>query len=161
MYPKPTWWYKKCFVTPKRCQYTLDFKSVTFYNVEINRGIFVWSFLVECADRLQNNNYSWLSTWFSKKDHFVIHVFKHEFPTYKNLYRLVKCINRLYIQLLIAKCCRAAPRPGHGRGATRCVETRVKKYLEVNSIHKFSLLLGLATMLLVCEKYIVFHSFKH
>lgn len=68
--------------------------------------LFEVSNLVECADRLQNNNYSWFSTWFSKKDHFIIHVFKHEFPTYKNLYRLVKCINRLYIQLLIAKCCR-------------------------------------------------------
>lgn len=50
----------------------------------------------------KNNNYSWFSTWFSKKDHFIIHVFQTWVLTYKNLYRLVKCINRLYIQLLIA-----------------------------------------------------------
>lgn len=121
MYPKPTWWYKKCSITPKRC---LHFGFQIHLHFIMWKSIveFLLSFLlVECADRLQNNNYSWFSTWFSKKDHFIIHVFKHVFLTYKILYRLVKCINRLYIQLLIAKCCRiistAVPTSAESRGS--------------------------------------------
>lgn len=58
--------------------------------------------LVECADRLKITT-TLDSVHDSQKR--ITSLFKHEFLTYKNLYRLVNCINRLYIQLLIAKCC--------------------------------------------------------
>lgn len=45
---------QKVLPTPKQRRRS-DHNSITSHNVEINRGIFACSFLVECADRLQNN----------------------------------------------------------------------------------------------------------